>query len=63
MACLTPNHFVTARYGGADGYIRIAELGARLFSLQTIITAIALLATFGLFPIAAVDALEVFNVT
>jgi uncharacterized membrane protein len=47
------NHFVTARYGGADGHIRITELGRRLISLHAIITAVTLLATFGLFSIAA----------
>jgi uncharacterized membrane protein len=53
------NHFVTARYAGADGHIRISELCARLLSLQAIVTAVALLATFGLFPIAAPEWLGV----
>jgi uncharacterized membrane protein len=53
------NHFVTARYAAADGHIRISELTARLFSVQTTITAIALLATFGLLPLGAPEWLGV----
>lgn len=47
------NHFLTARYGSADGNVHISVLIARVFSLRSAAAALGALGAFGLLSLGA----------